>query len=80
MITRKYEDEQKKMLKEKTIENEKRIVELKNESLESEVELKSKQLANTAMALVKKNETLLELKNELCYIKVLLKITMPIKN
>lgn len=42
-----------------------KLVELKNESLRNEVKLKSKQLANTAMALVKKNETLLEIKNEL---------------
>ncbi|RXJ51542.1 transcriptional regulator [Gelidibacter gilvus] len=61
----KFEEEQKIVLKEKAIENERRIVELKNESLQNEVKLKSKQLANTAMALVKKNETLLELKREI---------------
>ena len=61
----KYEREQKEMLKEKTLENDRKIVELKNEALKNEVKLKSKQLANTAMALVKKNETLMELKNEL---------------
>ena len=60
----KFEHEQNKILKEKTLENEKRIAALKNESLKNEVKLKSKQLANTAMALVKKNETLLELKKE----------------
>lgn len=61
----KLEEEQKEVLKEKTIENEKRIVELKNESLKNEVKLKSKQLANTAMSLVKKNEALLEIKKEI---------------
>lgn len=61
----KFEREQKEMLKEKTMENDKKIVELKNEALKNEVKLKSKQLANTAMALVKKNETLLELKKEI---------------
>ncbi|MBJ7881127.1 transcriptional regulator [Gelidibacter salicanalis] len=60
-----FEEEQKEVLKEKSIENERRIVELKNESLKNEVKLKSKQLANTAMSLVKKNEILLELKKEL---------------
>jgi len=61
----KYEKEQEEMLKEKTLENDRKIVELKNEALKNEVKLKSKQLANSAMALVKKNETLMELKNEL---------------
>jgi len=61
----KFEKEQRELLKEQTLENDKRIVELKNESLKNEVKLKSKQLANTAMALVKKNETLQELKKEL---------------
>jgi len=65
LLQLKFEAEQKIILKEKTIENERRIVELKNESLQNEVKLKSKQLANTAMALVKKNETLLELKREI---------------
>lgn len=57
--------EQETLLKERAIENEKKIVELKNQSLKNEVKLKSKQLANTAMALVKKNESMLEIKNEL---------------
>lgn len=65
LIKDKYQKEQKKLLREKTLENEKRIVQLKNESLESEIKLKSKQLANNAMALVKKNETLQDIKKEL---------------
>lgn len=61
----KYEETQKKLLEERTRENEKEIIQLKNESLKNEIKLKSKQLANTAMSLVKKNETLLHLKDEL---------------
>ncbi len=57
--------EQEVLLKEKAIENDKKIVQLKNESLKNEVKLKSKQLANTAMALVKKNESMLDIKGEL---------------
>ena len=60
-----YEETQKKILEERTRENEKEIIKLKNESLKNEIKLKSKQLANTAMSLVKKNETLLHLKNEM---------------
>ncbi|MDO5969428.1 transcriptional regulator [Flavivirga aquimarina] len=57
--------EQEELLKEKALENDKKIVQLKTESLKNEIKLKSKQLANTAMALVKKNESMLEIKNEL---------------
>jgi hypothetical protein len=60
-----YEETQKKILEERTQENEKEIIKLKNESLKNEIKLKSKQLANTAISLVKKNETLLHLKDEL---------------
>ncbi|WP_026714913.1 helix-turn-helix and ligand-binding sensor domain-containing protein [Flavobacterium daejeonense] len=59
------ERKQRELLREKTIENEKRIIQLKNEALKNELNLKSKQLANTAMALVKKNESILDIKNEL---------------
>jgi ligand-binding sensor domain-containing protein/DNA-binding CsgD family transcriptional regulator len=65
----KYAKEQEEILKEKTIENEKRIIHLKNEALTNEVKLKSKELANTAMALVKKNETLQDIKKELAISK-----------
>lgn len=57
--------EQEALLKESVIENDKKIVQLKNQSLKNEIKLKSKQLANTAIALVKKNESMLEIKNEL---------------
>ncbi|QNK76428.1 transcriptional regulator [Winogradskyella sp. PAMC22761] len=65
LIKIKYQKEQEKLLREKTLENEKQMVQLKNESLQNEIKLKSKQLANNAMALVKKNETLQDIKNEL---------------
>ncbi|WP_225035141.1 LuxR family transcriptional regulator [Winogradskyella sp. SM1960] len=65
IIKVKYQKEQQKLLREKTLENEKRIVQLKNESLQNEIKLKSKQLANNAMALVKKNETLQDIKKDL---------------
>ncbi|WP_420574653.1 LuxR C-terminal-related transcriptional regulator [Kordia sp.] len=61
----KHQKEQEELLREKTLENEKHIVILKNESLQNEITIKSKQLANNAMALVKKNEVLQDIKNEL---------------
>ncbi|QDO92583.1 transcriptional regulator [Formosa sediminum] len=65
LIKIKYQKEQQKLLREKTLENEKQIVQLKNEALQREIKLKSKQLANNAMALVKKNETLQDIKKDL---------------
>ncbi|MCX2679304.1 LuxR C-terminal-related transcriptional regulator [Galbibacter sp. EGI 63066] len=65
LLQKKFVEEQEELLKEKALENEKKIMKLKNEALSREVKLKSKQLANTAMALVKKNQTLQELKKEL---------------
>jgi DNA-binding CsgD family transcriptional regulator len=65
LLNIKYAKEQQEIVREKTLENEKRIVQLRNESLKNEVKLKSKQLANTALALVKKNETLQDIKKEL---------------
>ncbi|EDP96553.1 LuxR C-terminal-related transcriptional regulator [Kordia algicida OT-1] len=65
LIQIKYQREQNKLLREKTLENEKHIVVVKNESLQNEIKIKSKQLANNAMALVKKNEVLQDIKNQL---------------
>ncbi|MDU8885888.1 LuxR C-terminal-related transcriptional regulator [Yeosuana sp. MJ-SS3] len=65
LLEQRFQREQEEILKQKNIENEKKIMQLKTESLENEVKLKSKQLANTAMALVNKNESMLEIKNEL---------------
>ena len=65
LLIRQFEEEQRFILKEKTRENEREIARLKNESLKNEITLKSKQLANTAMALIKKNDALLDLKDEL---------------
>ncbi|MEJ2113693.1 MAG: LuxR C-terminal-related transcriptional regulator [Flavobacteriaceae bacterium] len=65
LLEQKFQKEQKEILKQKALENEKKIMKLKTDALKNEVKLKSKQLANTAMALVNKNESMLEIKNEL---------------
>ena len=70
LLKLKYEERQNKLIKAREIENEKRLINLKNESLKNELKLKSKQLANTAMALVKKNETLVNLKQKLMVNKI----------
>ncbi len=58
------EKKQRILLKEQELENIKALNLVKNEALANDVNLKSKQLANTAMALLKKNEILVLLKKE----------------
>ena len=60
-----YENNQKKLLNEQSKKSEQELITLKNETLKNELKLKSKELANSAMALAKKNEMLLDLKNQL---------------
>ncbi|WP_379840338.1 helix-turn-helix and ligand-binding sensor domain-containing protein [Flaviramulus multivorans] len=79
LLRQKLSEEQEIILKERAIENEKKLVQIKNESLKNEVKLKSKQLANTAMALVKKNESMLEIKNELARNEASFKNTLGYK-
>ena len=64
-----FEKEQEIALNKERIDSEKEMNEVKNAALKSELKLKSKQLANTAMSLVKKNEVLMLVKNELLFIK-----------
>ncbi|MFO7999929.1 MAG: triple tyrosine motif-containing protein, partial [Marinilabilia sp.] len=51
--------------KKKREEKEREVIRLRNEKLQSELSFKSRQLANSAMAMAKKNEFLMELKKKL---------------
>lgn len=65
---KKFEEEQKQIsiLHQLEIEkNEKEIIKLKNEKLENDILLKTKELADTSMHLVERNEALLKVKEEL---------------
>ncbi|MCC5927935.1 MAG: hypothetical protein JJU28_01700 [Cyclobacteriaceae bacterium] len=57
--------EKEEQLKQEAIEAEKRLMKVKNERLEDEIKYKSRQLANSAVGIIKKNEVLIEIKNEL---------------
>lgn len=56
---------QQKELELKNMTNEKNLVELRNAKLRSDIEHRNKELAISTMAMIKKNETLNELKDEL---------------
>ena len=63
-----YEESQRQMsiLHQLELEkNEKEIIQLRNENLESEILLKTKELADTSIQLVEKSDTLLKVKEEL---------------
>ncbi|NIJ44629.1 DNA-binding CsgD family transcriptional regulator [Wenyingzhuangia heitensis] len=72
MYNRRYNKQRKKLLIEKQrelefhkLENEKRLTLLENEKLEEDFELKSKELAGSTMNIIKKNELLNTIKEEL---------------
>lgn len=56
---------QQKELELKNLTNEKNLIELRNAKLRSDIEHRNKELAISTMAMIKKNETLNELKEEL---------------
>jgi hypothetical protein len=64
----KYEEKQRQMSIEHQLEieqNEKEIIRLKNEKLEAEIMLKTKELADTSMQLVERSDALSKVKEEL---------------
>lgn len=61
--------EKEEQLKEERLLNQQRLIELENEKLQSEVAAKSSELANSTMAIIKKNEVLIGIKEELGKLK-----------
>ena len=57
--------ENKRKLKRKKIENQKKIVQIQNEKLQQEIEAKNRELAVSTMSLIKKNEFLNAIKDQL---------------
>jgi len=62
-----FDRKQKLLLEEKEIEAQQKLLELKANALKSELKLKSKRLADSAMELGKKNEAFQNLRNELLH-------------
>jgi hypothetical protein len=61
----KMQKEKEEQLKLESLENQKRIIALENKRLEDEIKHKSKQLANSTVGIIKKNEILKEMKTEI---------------
>ena len=62
-------EEQEEKLRQQKLINERRIIEIRNENLQSEIKNKSQQLSNVAINVVRKNEILQEIRDELQQVK-----------
>ena len=62
-------EDNKKNLELAELENERKIMIMRNEQLQTELNSKNSELATTAMSLIKKNELLLEIKKDLSHLK-----------
>ena len=74
-----HEEELHKIQEEQLLLTEKEIVKLRNDNLRKDLAFKSNQLASATMASIRKNEVLIELRNEIMRQKELLQYRYPEK-
>ncbi|PWK77882.1 YXYXY domain-containing protein [Mucilaginibacter oryzae] len=68
-IHQKLQQEKEEALKQEAIANEQHIINIKNEQLQADLASKSRELANSAMNIVYKNELLQKISDELTHLK-----------
>jgi len=68
-IQQKLQKEKEEFLKQEAIANEQHIINIKNEQLQADLASKSRELANSAMNIVYKNELLQKISDELTHLK-----------
>ncbi|HJP62777.1 MAG TPA: triple tyrosine motif-containing protein [Mucilaginibacter sp.] len=68
-IHEKLKTEHEEFLKQEALANEQRIVKIKNEQLQADLASKSRELANSAMNIVYKNELLQKISDEMAHLK-----------
>jgi DNA-binding CsgD family transcriptional regulator len=66
---RKLLEEQEEKLRQQQLSSERKIMEIQNEKLQSEIKSKSQQISNVAINVVRKNEILEEIRDELMQVK-----------
>lgn len=64
-LRKKHINEQRKIIRNKKTELDKRLIEIKTEQIEKELSLKNKELANSAMSIIKNKELLKKIKSEI---------------
>ena len=67
---RKLLEEQEEKLRQQRLSSERKIMEIQNEKLQSEIKNKSQQISNVAINVVRKNEILEEIRDELKQVKL----------
>jgi DNA-binding CsgD family transcriptional regulator/heme exporter protein D len=67
---RKLLEEQEEKLRQQKLSSERKIMEIQNEKLQSEIKNKSQQISNVAINVVRKNEILEEIRDELKQVKL----------
>lgn len=72
--------EQEEKLRQQELAAEKKIIEIRNESLQKEIKNKSQQLSNIAINVVRKNEILEEIRDELQQVKADMGQQLPIRH
>jgi DNA-binding CsgD family transcriptional regulator len=75
----KLQQERDEHLKQEAFINEQKLIKLKNEKLQTEVESKSREVANSAMNIVYKNELLQNIKDEISQLKDLQGKTLSVE-
>jgi DNA-binding CsgD family transcriptional regulator len=78
-IHKNYELERKRLLEKEAVENEKKLMVLRNENLRNEIKLRNNRLAKSTFSLIQKNNTLISVKEELKKIKKELGVRFPAK-
>ncbi|WP_207535622.1 triple tyrosine motif-containing protein [Desertivirga arenae] len=68
-IHQKFQEEKEELLQKEAVANEQKIVRLMNEQLKADLDSKNRELANSAMNIVYKNELLQGIKDELSHLK-----------
>lgn len=65
LVHRRYKKYYKKQIERKQLENERKIMRIKNENLNQDIENKNRELAISTMSIIKKNEVLNSIKKEI---------------
>jgi ligand-binding sensor domain-containing protein/DNA-binding CsgD family transcriptional regulator len=70
-------EEQEEKLRQQKLSSERKIMEIQNEKLQSEIKSKSQQISNVAINVVRKNEILEEIRDELKQVKLEMGTQLP---
>lgn len=80
IIDERHKQKRNRMLEKEIAENEKKMIEIRNEHLRNEIKLRNKRLAKSTFSLIHKNNTLISVKDELTKIKEGLGVRFPSKH